>query len=128
VVTYVAVVSAPNPEMLLLPGMTATLRIVVNESKAGLKVPNQALRFRPRGAEGAANLVHGPDAVDTAGPRGIVWTVDRHGNAQPIAVQLGRSDENSSLVSGALREGQKVIVGVATPRSRVGFLGIRMGF
>lgn len=46
VVTYTAIISAPNPDLLLLPGMTAQLRIVVSELGGILKIPNQALRFR----------------------------------------------------------------------------------
>ena len=49
VVTYTVVITAPNPEKLLLPGMTASLRILIDESSEILKVPNQALRFRPKG-------------------------------------------------------------------------------
>src|SRR6201993_2156615 len=47
VVTYTTIVSAPNPELLLLPGMTAQLRIVVSDTGEVLKIPAQALRFRP---------------------------------------------------------------------------------
>jgi HlyD family secretion protein len=51
VVTYTVVVSADNPDLRLLPGMTANVRIVVEERKDSLKVPNAALRFQPSGAE-----------------------------------------------------------------------------
>src|SRR5262245_10313796 len=49
VVTYTAIISAPNPNLLLLPGMTAQLRIVVSDTGETLKIPSQALRFRPNG-------------------------------------------------------------------------------
>src|SRR6516162_11278619 len=49
VVTYTAIISAPNPDLLLLPGMTAQLRIVVSDTGHILKIPSQALRFRPDG-------------------------------------------------------------------------------
>lgn len=49
VVTYIAVVSAPNPDFILFPGMTANVRIVVDTRENALKVPNAALRFRPAG-------------------------------------------------------------------------------
>src|SRR5260370_13470900 len=49
VVTYTTIVSAPNPDLLLLPGMTAQLRIVVSDTGEILKVPIQSLRFRPHG-------------------------------------------------------------------------------
>ena len=47
VVTYTVVVSADNPELKLLPGMTANVRIVVAERADVLRVPHAALRFRP---------------------------------------------------------------------------------
>jgi HlyD family secretion protein len=49
VVTYTVVVSADNPDLRLLPGMTANVQIVVNERQQTLKVPNAALRFSPSG-------------------------------------------------------------------------------
>ena len=47
VVTYTVVVSAHNPDLALVPGMTANVRIVTETRDAVLKVPNAALRFRP---------------------------------------------------------------------------------
>jgi HlyD family secretion protein len=47
VVTYTVVVSADNPEQRLFPGMTANVKIVVDERHSALKVPNGALRFQP---------------------------------------------------------------------------------
>jgi HlyD family secretion protein len=49
VVTYTVVVSADNPDLRLLPGMTANVQIVVNERRETLKVVNAALRFSPSG-------------------------------------------------------------------------------
>jgi HlyD family secretion protein len=43
------VISARNPDLSLLPGMTANVRIVVEQRESALKVPNAALRFRPAG-------------------------------------------------------------------------------
>ena len=54
VVTYTVVVSAGNAEGRMLPGMTATLRILTDERRDVLRVPNAALRWRPPGAPGAA--------------------------------------------------------------------------
>lgn len=47
VVTYTVVISAANPDLSLLPGMTANVRIVTAQKDKVLKVPNAALRFRP---------------------------------------------------------------------------------
>ena len=49
VVSYTVVISAANPDLALLPGMTANVRIVVENRASALKVPNAALRFRPAG-------------------------------------------------------------------------------
>jgi HlyD family secretion protein len=50
VVSYTVVISAANPDMALLPGMTANVRVVVDNRASALRVPNGALRFRPPGA------------------------------------------------------------------------------
>jgi len=52
VVTYTVVVTVPNTRGRLLPGMTATLRIITDQRPDALRVPNAALRWRPAGAAG----------------------------------------------------------------------------
>jgi HlyD family secretion protein len=47
VVTYTIVADVPNESLLLRPGMTANVTIVVAEVSDALKVPNAALRFKP---------------------------------------------------------------------------------
>jgi HlyD family secretion protein len=47
VVTYSTIVNVDNPEKKLLPGMTATVSIIVGEAKNVLRVSNAALRFTP---------------------------------------------------------------------------------
>jgi HlyD family secretion protein len=49
VVSYTVVISAANPDLALLPGMTANVRIAVESRASALKLPNAALRFRPAG-------------------------------------------------------------------------------
>jgi HlyD family secretion protein len=116
VVTYTAIVSAPNPELLLLPGMTANLRIAISDTGAVLKIPNQALRFRPKAAPAAA-----------AGS-GTVWLLDDDGNISAVPVKTGASDSTGTqMVSGPLTEGQKVIIGVAASEKRSGLFGLRVG-
>jgi HlyD family secretion protein len=51
VVTYTVLVSAENPGLHLLPGMTANIQIIVDERQNALKVPNAALRFKPNGED-----------------------------------------------------------------------------
>jgi HlyD family secretion protein len=47
VVTYTVVVRAENPQQKLLPGMTATVRIITGTRRDVLRVPNEAVRFSP---------------------------------------------------------------------------------
>jgi HlyD family secretion protein len=47
VVTYQVVVTVANPDLRLLPGMTATLTIAISGVSTVVRVPNAALRFRP---------------------------------------------------------------------------------
>ena len=48
VVTYPVVVSAPNEDLKLLPGMTASISFQVGERADVLRIPNSALRFFPQ--------------------------------------------------------------------------------
>ena len=54
VVTYDVVVEALNPQMKLLPGMTANLTFQISVHDNVLRVPNIALRFFPDRGTGAA--------------------------------------------------------------------------
>ena len=51
VVTYTVIVSARNADFSLLPGMTATARIILAEQADALRIPNGALRYEPVGYE-----------------------------------------------------------------------------
>ena len=102
VVTYTVVVDAPNADLSLLPGMTASARFIVDERREVLKVPNAALRFSP------------PDAAQTAGWR-QVWIDGPHG-LEAIAVEVGLSDGTHSEVTGeGLEAGLVVVTGVEPP-------------
>jgi HlyD family secretion protein len=54
VVTYATVIDAPNPELKLKPGMTATVTVEVARRENVMRIPNSALRFRPSPAMFAA--------------------------------------------------------------------------
>src|SRR5262249_48155897 len=101
VVTYTAVISAPNPDHLLFPGMTARLNIVVEQIRDSLKVPNAALRFRPKSETSDGRQSQGLRSGSTT-----VWVERNPGEAVPVAVTLGKSDESGTQVlSGSLTEG-----------------------
>ena len=126
VVTYTAVISAPNPDLLLLPSMTATLQVAVSESAATLKIPRQALRFKPNGSgdEQQTGAVAAPSPSQNT-----IWLLGDNGTVRSVGVSLGQSDgESVAIAGGNVHEGDKVVVGVATPRSRTGFFGIHLGY
>jgi HlyD family secretion protein len=113
VVTYTAVISAPNQDYLLFPGMTARLSIVVEETRAVLKVPNAALYFRPQS--------HTSDDRQSAGFRSefkTLWVERKPGEAQPVTVTTGKGDDSGTqILSGGLTQGDPVIIG-ASDRDR----------
>ena len=66
VVTYIVVISAANPDLHLLPGMTANVRITTDQRDSVLKLPNAALRFRPPGFSEAGAATSGAGAAPAA--------------------------------------------------------------
>lgn len=69
VVTYSVLVSAANDDLRLLPGLTANVRIVVDERSNALKIANAALRFRPAGAGHAPEGPSAPSGAAVAAVR-----------------------------------------------------------
>jgi HlyD family secretion protein len=107
VVSYTVVISARNPDLALLPGMTANVRIVVEERADALKVPNAALRWRPADAEAPADLPK-PRARER---RTTVYVLE-DGRPRPVELKLGLNDGSSTeVLGGELAEGREVIVG-----------------
>jgi HlyD family secretion protein len=64
IATYDVVISAPNPNLLLKPGMTAGVRIAVDRRDDVLHAPNRALRYSPMGSavpKGAGGILGPPE-------------------------------------------------------------------
>ncbi len=114
VVTYNVVVEVANPDLALMPGMTAYLSIVTDRRENVLLVPNAALRFKPddagaRGAEGARSEPGG-QTKGRGAPRPRVY-VARGETLEPVEADVGISDGRFSVVTGgALRPGDRVAV------------------
>jgi HlyD family secretion protein len=64
VVTYTVVVSAENPQQKLLPGMTATVRIVTGTRRDVLRIPTEAERFTPPGGLQTTERAERPNRDD----------------------------------------------------------------
>lgn len=128
VVTYDARLEVDNAELLLRPGMTATVEIVTREAENVLTVPSAAFRFRPPVAEERSGwslerLFQPPRMARrsrdtrpqrTDGSRPLY--VLRDGQPEIAYVKTGASDaERTEIVSG-LSAGDPVIVGTTTGR------------
>jgi len=67
VVSYNTIIAVDNRDLLLRPGMTATVSIVVRKAENALRIPASALRFRP---EGYQRPTGGPGGAAASGPPG----------------------------------------------------------
>lgn len=112
VVTYDVVVAVSNPDLKLMPGMTAYVSFVVDQRSNALLTPNAALRFKPRDPErdgkrnGAA-----PHRDRTSKPQGPRLYVLRNGTVTPVPVQTGITDGRyTEIVSGDVKAGDPVVL------------------
>lgn len=118
VVTYDVVIDVDNRDQLLLPGMTAYVNIELSRAADVLRVPNSALRFRPKAEEDKEGSARGARAGGGrrggGGGRQPTIYLLREGQAepQPLKVKPGASDGRYTAVeSSELREGERVITG-----------------
>ena len=109
VITYDAVIGVANPDLKLFPGMTANVKIMVNQRLNVLKVPNAALRYHP--ASETAAPAAGQTVRKGAAPEKAVWTLDANDKEQRVVVSTGESDGAfTEVTSGGLKDGDRVIV------------------
>lgn len=103
VVTYEVVISAPNSELKLKPGLTANVTIYTAERQNVVSVPSKALRFTP-----TKDLMKGIKIVDCNG-KNKVWT--REGNTfRAHSVQIGMTDGINTEILSGIKSGQEVVV------------------
>jgi HlyD family secretion protein len=119
VVTYDVVVSVDNPELLLKPGMTATVRIITDHRDNVLRVPDHALRYTPGGIGGHSRESGVPDDSHR------VWVL-RDGHPTEVPVAIGLDDDTfAEVAKGTLAAGDEVItseeVNRATTSGRLPF-------
>lgn len=133
VVTYKAILTVENNDLLLRPGMTATADITVQSVKDALLAPNAALRFTPPAASSSAGggmlsrLFRTPrppgagrnrtgQSTEGATRQGRTLWVLRDGQPRPLKIETGATDGRFTIVtSGDLKEGDQVIT-AATAR------------
>jgi HlyD family secretion protein len=67
VVTYNTIINVDNDDGRLMPGMTATVSVIVRKTQDALRIPAAALRFRPEGFD-AGNRGRSGGTAGGAGP------------------------------------------------------------
>ena len=96
VVTYQVVIDAPNPDMKLMPGLTANITIYTLDKHDVLAVPVRALRFTPENEKYQENTV---------------WRQLKDGSLERVAVTQGVSDGVQTEILEGLSEGDRVVTG-----------------
>lgn len=116
VVTYVVIISAPNPDKKLMPGMTASTIIYVEEKESTIIIAGKAVRFTPdqswlaqMAKERESKMREGPENAGGIPPPGMrpandadvlnkknVWIKDENGLIRPVMITTG-IDNGSSV-------------------------------
>lgn len=123
VVTYNARLEVDNEEILLRPGMTATVSVITREVKDALLVPNAAFRYRPPAPEASSGWSlerlfmprmrrpegQRPRRTDADGSRTLY--VLRDGEPEAVRVKTGSTDGESTEILSGLKAGDLVITG-----------------
>jgi HlyD family secretion protein len=140
VVTYPVVVKAANPDLKLLPGMTAAISFQVDERKDVVKIPNSALRFYPlpkqvrkedvpilegtqlkddeQEAQQSETTLSAEERAENRRKRNRrhVW-VEEGDLLKAVEVVVGLTDSQfTEMVSGSLKSGDKLVIGVQQPQ------------
>jgi HlyD family secretion protein len=120
VVTYDAIIDLDNPELKLLPGMTAYVTVPVASVTNVIEIPNSALRFHPALPPNQVRALYakygvrdddaappvgdaplrsaGSDSASERRPRrtdaeqGVIWKLHADNSLEPVRVALGITD------------------------------------
>lgn len=103
VVTYEVVISAPNADLKLKPGLTANVTIYTQERSGILAVANKALRFTPTKETVGKDM----KIVDCKG-KNKVWTLNgKTLTAHPVTI--GQTDGINTEITKGLKQGDKIV-------------------
>jgi len=120
---YVVVINVSNPDLKLLPGLTANITIKIREHTGVLKVIANAVHFTP--PADYLSAAHLPDAlaldlqkrkvagneIPRAGDTCYLWLADS-AILKPVQVRVGIFDGTFIEVSGDIRRGDEVVTGI----------------
>ena len=136
VVTYDVVVGVDNPDLKLLPGMTAYVNITIAQRQDVLMLPNAALRFRPADAAsrtdkqrvdaGKSKSERSKDKTDAA-VMGTIYMLEKD-KIKPVRVSVGITDNRfTEIVGDDIKEGAAVVIEDRQPVTKdSGSKGLRL--
>ena len=103
VVTYEVVISAPNADLKLKPGLTANVTIYTTEKLNVLSVPSKALRYTP-----TVETIGKKYKIQDCNGKNKVWTLE--GNVlKAHAVQIGITDGSRTEIISGITNGTQII-------------------
>ncbi len=105
VVTYEVVISAPNKDLKLLPGLTANVTVYTAERNGVLIIPSKALRFTPN----QALMTKDQNVEDAPGAHTNVWKFDGK-TFKACPIETGLNGGTDVEVTSGLAEGDKVVI------------------
>jgi len=129
VVTYTVIIDVSNPDLKILPGMTANINIIIEEKVDVFSVPLNALKFTP--GEGLIKRYHislpdslkgnkekrGANKSEFSGPlpkegqAKVIW-IKNADTIRAVNIVVGINDGSSIEVKGEFEEGDEVVTGV----------------
>ena len=107
VVTYEVVISAPNNELKLKPGLTANVTVQTLQRTDVLSVKSKALRFSP-----ATEVLKGKYRVEDTNAKNKLWTLEGN-RIKAHAVTIGLNDGARTEITGGLAQGTRVILSMS---------------
>lgn len=108
VVTYEVVISAPNPDLKLKPGLTANVNIYTIERNNVLAVPAKALKFTPN-----QNILQKGETIEDAEATNKVWV--KEGTVlKAYPVEIGLTNGTLTEIISGIEEGTRVVTDVTT--------------
>jgi HlyD family secretion protein len=116
VVTYDVIIEVDNRDLVLKPGMTATVSITTARREDALRVPLRALRFRPED-DGAVEAEPAAVAAERPAPdSAAVFVLDGGAKLRRVELRTGLRDERyAEVVEGDLAAGAAVAVAYKRP-------------
>jgi len=148
VVTYEVVIAAPNQDLKLLPGLTASVNIYTQERRNVLIIPAKAQRVHPTeellaslkikksnnlmGKTGKAAKdttktalkalpieTNGSDAPKGEPNQRTIWVKNNDGSIEQRQVVIGVTDGESTEILSGLKKGEKVITELKLSSSKI---------